>query len=152
LNVVAGKAFSFAVKYNTSSGDNTLTGLGLRIHYNSQVMTFANVSNILQTGYVIEQGLSPIRQTTMAIPLPTNTLSSSWADIQRAVPKRCIARQLADDLFTLNSGVASGTAAHQFQQFVNRGGHTLTSTPVSVAAVPGATVAIDNHSQRPMTL
>ena len=34
--------------YNTSTGDNTLAGIGLRLHYNSTDITYKQVSNLLQ--------------------------------------------------------------------------------------------------------
>ena len=34
----AGDTFNFNVQYTTSDNDKTLTGLGLRIHYNSQIL------------------------------------------------------------------------------------------------------------------
>ena len=46
--VVPGQTFDFTVEYNSSNAD--LAGLGLRIFYNPQVLTFNAFDNVLQTG------------------------------------------------------------------------------------------------------
>jgi len=45
-----GDSVSIDVHYTTSSGEETLSGLGLRLHYDSSQLTFAGLSNIWATG------------------------------------------------------------------------------------------------------
>ena len=50
--VASGKPVAIDVNYTTSPLDPTLTGLGLRVHYNSSLLTFNNLANVLQTGFI----------------------------------------------------------------------------------------------------
>lgn len=50
------QSVSFDVFYNTSPLDDTLTGLGLRIHLDSSNLSFINLTNVLPTGLVAQQG------------------------------------------------------------------------------------------------
>ena len=69
-----GQTFGFSVQYDTSDNDNTLTGLGLRIHYNSHVLQFNGFGNVLQMGFFQEQvSHRTIRRITTATEAPTST-------------------------------------------------------------------------------
>ena len=49
VSAAPGTEISFTVQYDVSDHDNTLTGLGLRIHYNSSLLEWQGFSDVLQT-------------------------------------------------------------------------------------------------------
>ncbi|MDH6100801.1 hypothetical protein NWP21_18560, partial [Anabaenopsis sp. FSS-46] len=48
-NALPGSNFTLPLLYNTSTGDNTLTGISLRLHYNSSELRFQGVENFFNT-------------------------------------------------------------------------------------------------------
>jgi hypothetical protein len=52
----AGETIEFGVQYSTSDEDNTLSGLGLRLHYDSSIVTFEQLHNVYATNLVQQQG------------------------------------------------------------------------------------------------
>jgi len=50
ISVGPGSEFSFSVKYDVSDGNNMLTGIGIRIHYNSDILEYVEFSNVFDKG------------------------------------------------------------------------------------------------------
>ena len=137
LNIVAGQTFNFIVKYTTSDIDNTLTSLGLRIHYNSSLLTFAGLSDVLQTGYTMKQG--PIADTAN-YDGDANTdkyIILAWSDTTGQWPNATLPADLLTVAFTLNSGTTTGaTSKINFTSSSIASNHAFSSTSVTVAATP----------------
>ncbi|MDH6099210.1 hypothetical protein NWP21_10235, partial [Anabaenopsis sp. FSS-46] len=53
LMVFPGGNVSIPLFYNTSTGDNTLTGLSLRLHYNSNELAFQNADNLFSNNLFV---------------------------------------------------------------------------------------------------
>ena len=106
----AGDTFNFNVEYTTSDVDKTLTGLGLRIHYNSHVLTFNGFSYMLPNGFVQQQ--SPVDDTADYDNDPTTDkyILVAWADITGNWPNADLPITLLMPSFTLVSGTATGTS------------------------------------------
>ena len=51
--VASGANFSFDVDYTTSPVEPNLTGLGLRVHFDSTQVEFVGFSNVLATGFPV---------------------------------------------------------------------------------------------------
>jgi hypothetical protein len=51
---IVGKSTLVEIGYSTSNGDNTTTGIGFRIHYNSALMNIAKVIDLLEKDLVVE--------------------------------------------------------------------------------------------------
>ncbi len=49
LTAIPAANLTIPLFYNTSTGDNTLAGIGLRLHYDSTDLTYQQVSNLFQT-------------------------------------------------------------------------------------------------------
>jgi hypothetical protein len=47
VNKSIGSTFNISVMYNVTTNDNTLTGVGIRVHYDSTKLTYKNASNIV---------------------------------------------------------------------------------------------------------
>ncbi|GAB4548650.1 MAG: hypothetical protein Tsb0014_43330 [Pleurocapsa sp.] len=56
LSAAANSPVSFDVIYSTADPvDETLTGIGLRLHFNSDELTFKDLSNVFQTNFTAQQ-------------------------------------------------------------------------------------------------
>ena len=53
LTAAPGGNVSIPLFYNTSTGDNTVTGISLRLHYNSNQLTFQNVENLFSNNLFV---------------------------------------------------------------------------------------------------
>ena len=55
---IIGDSFTFDVIYTTDPLDETLTGLGLRLHFDSTQVQFDGLSNVLQTSLFLAESVS----------------------------------------------------------------------------------------------
>ena len=134
----AGDTFNFNVQYSTSDNDTTLTGLGLRIHYNSQVLTFNGFSYMLPTGFVQQQ--APVDDTADFDNDPTTDkyILVSWADVTGNWPNVALPLTLLTPSFTLVSGTATNTSTKiNFSASSTAVAHLFLGQSVTVTAVPG---------------
>jgi hypothetical protein len=53
---VVGQTMSIEISYDVTNGDDTLTGLGLHVHYNSSLITYEQFSNVLSTDNILSGG------------------------------------------------------------------------------------------------
>jgi hypothetical protein len=53
LTATPGGNVSISLFYNTSTGDNTLTGISLRLHYNSNELSFQNADNLFNNNLFV---------------------------------------------------------------------------------------------------
>jgi hypothetical protein len=53
---VVGQTMSIEISYDVTNGDDTLTGLGLHVHYNSSLITYKQFSNVLSTDNILSGG------------------------------------------------------------------------------------------------
>jgi hypothetical protein len=132
-----GQAVSFSVTYTTSTGDATLTGLGLRLHYNSAVLTFNALSSVLATP---TQNQSPANDTNN-YDGDTNTdkyVFVSWADMSGAWPGS-VPVTLYTASFTAVAS-ATGSSSVRFTASSTASGYSLSSTPATINFVTPSTI------------
>jgi hypothetical protein len=137
LSAHPGQAVSFAVTYTTSTGDATLTGLGLRLHYNSSLLTFSALHSVFGTP---TQNQSPANDTNN-YDGDTSTdkyVFVAWADMSGAWPG-----SIPVTLYTANfTAVASatGTSTVRFTASSTASGYTLSSTPATITFATPSTI------------
>jgi beta-glucanase (GH16 family) len=51
---IIGQSVQIDVNYNTSNGDNTITGLGFRIHYDSDILNISSIYNVLEKDLIVD--------------------------------------------------------------------------------------------------
>jgi len=56
VSAPAGVSVDFPVQYETSTGDTPLTGLGLRMHYDSSFLSFDGLTDVLPNNFIAQQG------------------------------------------------------------------------------------------------
>lgn len=110
VNGVANQTISIPVWYTVTSNDNTLTGLGLRLHYDSSFMRFESLTNVLQTGLVSQQGEVEDPDANGGFDGNTDTdayVLVAWADLAGNWPNQALPTQLYVANFTLAANVES---------------------------------------------
>ncbi len=136
-----GQGVSFSVSYTTTTGDATLTGLGLRLHYNSSLLTFKSLSSVLAT---------PVQNQSPAVDASDYDGDAStdryvfvaWADASGMWPG-----SIPVTLYTANfTAVASatGTSYVRFSASSTASGYSLSSTPATINFVTPSAI-VDRH-------
>ena len=104
LNTKQGQTIDIPLFYNTSTADNTLSGIGLRLHYNSASLSYQNVTNLFTNnliGSVIDnadtQNFDGNTSTDRFVQLQYNDLAGNW-------PNQTLPLKLGDFNFTAQSG------------------------------------------------
>jgi len=52
ISVGPGSEFSFSVKYDVSDGNNMLTGIGIRLHYDSSILEYVETNNVFDEDHL----------------------------------------------------------------------------------------------------
>lgn len=86
-DIGTGLALNFDVKYSTKNPINsTLTGIGIRLHWNSSILTFNNTSNLLATSLM---GQGSVEDDLLDFDGDSTTdkfINTGWADISGRWP------------------------------------------------------------------
>ena len=53
LTAIPAANLTIPLFYNTSTGDNTLNGISIRIHFDTTNLTYQQVNSLLQTNYIV---------------------------------------------------------------------------------------------------
>ena len=102
-SAVVGGQVSLNISYDVSTGDNALSGLGLRVHYDSATLEFIGMNNVLTTDIFIDNFISEADANDFDGDAVTDRfVSIAWASIASGGwPKT----DLPSDLFTINFSV-----------------------------------------------
>lgn len=131
----AGDAVSFTVSYSTANPNNpNLTGLGLRVHFNSSKVTYVGLTNLLQTGLL---GVGTPEADTQDFdndPLTDQFVLVAWVDFNGHWPGT-----EPTQLFTANFTAAAGSFGStniRFSASSTAQGYTLSPAPALVTVAP----------------
>lgn len=80
-----GDSSSFDLKYTTSDNNPNLIGLGLRVHYNSKVLSNVNLSNVLSNAFIQQQDQEDTKDYDND-PNTDRLILIAWADINGKWP------------------------------------------------------------------
>jgi len=130
----AGGTVTFSVNYTTSDSNKTLTGLGLKIHYNSSKLTWVSFDNVLATDK-IGQDTGPQADTLDLDNDPTTDkyLLIAWASTSGSTwPNVDLPAALYSVTFTVAEGLADGdTSMIRFSSEETAEGYIFYSDPVT---------------------
>jgi len=132
INAGAGANFSIDVEYTTSDNDQTLTGLGLRIHYDSSKLTWNSFSDVLSTSKVGED-TSPVDDTSDFDNDPSTDkyLQVAWSDVGGNWPNTVLPVALYTANFTADASLTEGeTSVIRFTSSSTATSHSFASEPV----------------------
>jgi uncharacterized secreted protein with C-terminal beta-propeller domain len=112
-SAVIGQQVSIGIGYDVNNGDNQLTGIGFRIHYDSSVLTFIEVADLLNTDIIVN-GQGPFADTdNFDNDVATdNYISVAWASLFGTWPNVELPTQLMSLAFKSAETVVADSATH----------------------------------------
>lgn len=120
--VKVGDSSSFELKYTTSDNNPNLIGLGLRVHYNSKILSNVNLSNVLSNAFIQQQNQEDTKDYDND-PNTDRLILIAWADINGKWPGNipvtlCTFNYTTDNSFTsttVNFTTSSTTARYKLE-------------------------------------
>ena len=146
VTVPAGSIAEMGVDYSTSDNDNALTGLTLRMHFDSTVLTYTELKNVFTTGY----NSSQVQEDTLDLDGDVSTdkyVNILWMDPGGNWPGQAMPLKLLDGCFQVAEGLEDGTTTTLRFTGQTVIGYTLQSTPVQVTVGPSFRLDVDDNSQ-----
>jgi hypothetical protein len=101
----AGKSVTIAVGYDVEDGDSSLTGLGLRVHYNSSLLTFDQFADVFSTDIIASSGPFSDDEDLDNDPTTDKYVTAAWASLYGNWPGT-----LPETLLALDFTVAEAAA------------------------------------------
>ena len=126
------ESFDIAVSYSTDTGDATLTGLGLRIHFDSSQVSFTGFTNVLTTSK-IAQDTSPQDDTADSDgdPATDKYLTIAWVDFGGNWPNSDLPSLLYSAGFTMQAAFR-GVTTIRFSASSLSAGYRFSAVPLIV--------------------
>lgn len=126
---------SLDVTYETANPRNAnLTGLGLRIHFDSTKLVFGALTNVLSKNLLAQQDPVPDTMDFDADPATDRFILASWADFGGGWPGGEPQRLLTVGFTT--SGRFGGSTAVRFSAASTAAGYKLSTKPAVISAPP----------------
>jgi hypothetical protein len=139
--VVSGTATSFDVNYSTNPVNTGTTGLGLRMFWNSNQLTFNSISNLLSAGAQPTGAMEPDTGDLDNDPLTNMRITQPWLDLNGNFAPT------SARLFTANFTATAGFTGTNVRFGANStsSGFTFTSTPEELTPPPPVNLDIDGN-------
>jgi hypothetical protein len=130
--VFVGTPATVSADYSVSSGDATLRGLSVRLHFNSTRLTFTGFSNVLQTAKIAE--VDPVADTENfdGDAATDRYVLVTWQDPAEAWPGGTLPVRLFDANFVTAATFGSGTTTLRFTGRATAPGEDFTAPPVVI--------------------
>ena len=108
-----GQQFTLDISYDVSSNDNSLTGLGLRVHFDSSKLSFAQVSDYIAKDNIIVASNSELDTDDFDNnPTTDQFLTFAWVSISGDWPNLALPANLVSIDFVVADDVAQQTAEY----------------------------------------
>jgi hypothetical protein len=100
---VNGHSTKISIGYNTSDSDNQLPGIGFRVHYNSEILTFVGTENTMANDLIVD-GDGPYEdENDLDNDTATDTyIIFGWAALNGDWPNTILPARLVDVVFNIN--------------------------------------------------
>lgn len=129
----AGDPVSIPVYYTTSDNNNTLMGLGVRIHYNTSELTFDGLSDVNDNGLPVIGEPESDDDDFDRDPSTDTFVHVAWIDIAGQWPNESLPKLLyVADFLILESLPDGATSTIRFSSSSTAAGYDLQFTPVTV--------------------
>lgn len=109
------EAVSFQVMYNTAPGDETLSGFEFRMHFNSSLLTFVSVTDILDNGFAEASASAPLSDVNDDFDGDPDTdqfVAFSFSDAANTFPGEALPVSLGTAMFTTAAGFSGETTVN----------------------------------------
>jgi len=144
LIAAEGSRLRVPVQYTTTDDDRTLSGLGVRLHFDSRFMTFDGLSNLLDNNFSQQQVLADT-QDFDGDPATDSYVLVSWADLRGQWPERMLPTRLFDAHFRLTDAADIGDETRvRFTASSTAVTHGFAGIPIDVEVVP-ASLDVDQN-------
>jgi hypothetical protein len=126
-------SFSLDVNYTTTDNNATLTGLGLRIHYDSSKLTWDSFADVLATGLTGQDSVpSDDTPDFDSDPSTDKYLLVAWSSLQTDWPNTQLPVKLYTVSFTVAAGLQEGeTSAIRFSSSSSAAGYEFAGLPAT---------------------
>jgi hypothetical protein len=132
-----GSPVSIAVGYDVTDADATLTGLGLRVHYNSSALEFVEFANVLTTDNISSDGSLDDVDDLDGDASTDKFITANWASLFGSWPG-----SLPSDLLTATFNVADDdnleSTVINFSAASNAAGYQFDATPYTMDILSGS--------------
>jgi hypothetical protein len=136
-NAMVNSPVSITVGYDVSNGDSSLTGLGLRVHYDSSVLTFVELTDVFATDNISAGGPANDTDDLDNDSSTDKYLTANWASLDGNWPG-----SLPADLLTASFNVANDDSlvntVINFSSGSNAAGYQFEATPYTLDIVSGS--------------
>ena len=132
-----GENLQLTVSYDVSDGEDDLTGLGLRMHYDSSVLTFVTFDSVLESNNI--SALGPI-QDTQDIDNDSSTdqyISASWASLYIDWPGGLPA-DLFNAIFEVSNNETLSQTDINFSAISTTAGYGFSGEPYNLNIIAGS--------------
>jgi hypothetical protein len=134
---MVGSPVSVTVGYDVSDADSSLTGLGLRVHYDSSVLTFVELSNVLSADNIESGSVNNDTDDEDGDASTDKYVTASWASLFGSWPG-----SLPADLLTATFTVADDDSLQStvinFSAVSNAAGYQFDATPYTMDILSGS--------------
>ncbi|WP_280801465.1 Calx-beta domain-containing protein, partial [Anabaenopsis tanganyikae] len=144
-NALPGSNFTLPLSYNTSTGDNTLTGISLRLHYNSSELRFQNVQNFFNTSVFSPVADQADNNDFDNDPQSDRYIEFAYFEISGNWPNQALPLKLGDFNFTTTENF-DGTQI-KVTSTETATGYTLEAPPIIIQQTTGLGIAAKSASK-----
>ncbi|MGB2533334.1 MAG: hypothetical protein ACPH95_05720, partial [Porticoccaceae bacterium] len=136
-NAMVNSPVSITVGYEVSDGDSSLTGLGLRVHYDSSVLTFVELSNVLSTDNIESGSVGNDTDNHDGDASTDKYVTASWASLFGNWPGSLPADLLTATFNVVDDDNVESTVIN-FSATSNAAGYQFEATPYTLEIVSGS--------------
>ncbi len=137
IQVARGASFTLQAEYQTSDAEGLLTGLGLRIHYDSTRLTWQGFPSLLSFG-LVGRDLTP--QSDLddldADPSTDSYLLVAWSDLDALWPGGLLPQGLYSVQFQVRADAPGGATYVRFSSSASAIGYLFQAVPAQVQVMP----------------
>ena len=133
LKTKQGQTIDIPLFYNTSTADNTLSGIGLRLHYNSSSLSYQNVTNLFTNNLVGSVSDNADTQNFDGNTSTDRFVQLKYADLAGNWPNQTLPLKLGDFNFTAQTGFTGTSLNVTAIAGTLATNYSLQASPLSVA-------------------
>ena len=137
-SAMLGKATSITVGYDVSDNDATLTGLGLKVHYDSTVLTFVEIASYLTADNIDASGPYDDADNADNDASTDKYVSASWASLFGSWPGGTLPADLMTINFITADNVSADTTPIRFSYVSKSANHMFASEPYDMPLTEGS--------------
>ncbi len=150
------KIFPLSAFYNNTSNNETLSGMGVRIHFDSTKLNWNDFDNLFTQDF-IGRDSAPISDTEDLDNIPETDLyvTTAWTSIGGQWPNRTLPLKLYDAFFAFRDDAnlqVGDTTTIGFSSNATANGYLFVGKPYTVTVAPAFTWDIDGDGEaKPLT-